>query len=250
MTKRGKGTADTFGDDRTAALTNVALAMRALEKARNRPRHLPGMVGFYGHSGLGKSFAGAYAATHHNAYYVECRSTWTKKALLQAILKELGVKPADTISEMSDQAAQQLSLSDRAFIVDEFDTLVHKGAVELIRDIHDGSGGTPMLLIGEERLELNLRKHERFHNRVLEWVPALPASLDDARKLRTLYCTVQVADDLLERIVTINRGVVRRICVNLERVQEFASLEGLEKVGAEDWGQRSFYTGEAPRRVS
>ncbi len=29
---------------------------------------------------------------------------------------------------------------------------------------------------------------ERFHNRVLDWVPAQPASLADAKHLRALYC--------------------------------------------------------------
>jgi hypothetical protein len=252
MTKgRSNQSAELFGDSQTASIANVALAMRALERARTRPPHLPGIVALYAPSGYGKSTAAAFAATQHDAYYVQCRSTWTKKALLQNILREMGVKPRNLLSDMADDAAQQLSLSKRPLIIDEFDQLVASGnKVEIIRDLHDGASAAPILIIGEERLEQNLRAFERFHNRVLEWVPALPATIDDARKLRGLYCPdAKIADDLLQRIVTINHGVVRRICVNLERVHEFAKVEGLDQVTLKAWGDRALYTGEAPRRV-
>ena len=50
------------GDGTTAATTNVAKCIRAMERAVSRPSHLPGLVGFYGPSGYGKSIAAAYVA--------------------------------------------------------------------------------------------------------------------------------------------------------------------------------------------
>lgn len=231
-----------------APLANVGACMEALKSAMKRPDHLPGIVAFYGPSGWGKSLSAAYAANHHRAYYVEAKSSWTKKALVLAILNEMGVAPAKTIYEMTDQVAEQLVLSGRPLIVDEFDALVNKNQVEIVRDIYEGSNA-PILIIGEERLEVNLRRWERFHNRVLEWVPAQPASLKDAGHLRELYCKrAKVHDELLAKIHQVSRGNVRRICVNLERVQAYAVTRGLGTLKLDDWGNRDFYTGEAPHR--
>jgi len=231
-----------------APLSNVTLCTSALERAMNRPGHLPGMISFYGPSGWGKTSAAAYSANMHQAYYVECKSSWTKKALLIAMLTEMGVMPAPTIYQMTDQVAEQLVLSGRPLIIDEFDHIVQKNAVEIVRDVYEGSNA-PILLIGEERLEGNLRRWERFHNRMLDWVPAQPASLKDARHLCQLYCTKShIEDDLLERIVEFSKGAARRICVNLNIVHDFACRKHMERINASEWGRKQLYTGEAPRR--
>jgi DNA transposition AAA+ family ATPase len=232
----------------TAPLANVAACMRALEIAMKRHQHLPGIVAFYGHSGWGKTVSAAYAANHYRAYYVEVKSSWHKKALLQAILVEMGVAPRGTVPELTDQVAEHLVLSGRPLIIDEFDALVNRNLVEIVRDIYETSNA-PILIIGEERLEVNLRRWERFHNRVLDWVPAQPASLADAKHLRTLYCQrAKVTDDLLARIHEVTRANVRRICINLERAQELASQEHWKEIDLAKWGNREFYTGEAPQR--
>ena len=117
-----------------APLTNVALCVNALEQAINRPAHLPGLVSFYGPSGYGKSNGAAYAAVKYNAYHVECKSTWTKKAFLINILKEMGMAAKGTIPEMADAIAEQLALSGRPLIIDEFDHMVSRTIEELVLD--------------------------------------------------------------------------------------------------------------------
>lgn len=237
-----------LGGPSIAPLTNVARCNAALERAMHRPRHLPGIVTFYGPSGWGKTFAATYVANKHRAYHVEAKSSWTRKALLAAILTEMGIEPAKTLYEMSSQVSEQLVLSQRPLIVDEFDHLVHAGTVEVVRDIHESSHAA-VLLIGEEQLSAKLKKWERFHSRVLAWVPAEAATMDDARRLAALYLTkAEIKPDLLARIHEIARGAVRRIAVNLEMVQEEALDAGWKTVGLKEWGEREFYTGEAPAR--
>ncbi|KMQ74034.1 AAA family ATPase [Marinobacter subterrani] len=232
----------------TAPLQNVALCNGALERAMNRPAHLPGLVAFYGPSGWGKSTAAAYCANKHRAYYVECKSSWTKKALLSAILSEMGIAPAKTLYEMADQISEQLVLSQRPLIVDEMDHIVSKKAVEVIRDIYEGSNAA-ILLIGEELLPAKLREWERFHNRMLAWVPAQPCDLDDTRALARMYChEVAIADDLLAKIQDVSRGAARRICVNLESVRQGALTNGLDSMDLDAWGNRPLYSGDAPKR--
>lgn len=232
----------------TAPLHNVALCNRALERAMNRPAHLPGLVAFYGPSGWGKSTAAAYTANRHRAYYVEAKSSWTKKALLLAVLTEMGVAPAKTIYEMVDQVSEQLVLSGRPLILDEMDHIVAKKSVEVVRDIYESSNA-PILLIGEEMMPAKLRAWERFHNRMLAWVPAQPCDLDDAGALAQLYCReVAIEEDLLHRIVEISRGAARRICVNIESVRQEAMADGLDSMDLAAWGDRPLYSGEAPKR--
>lgn len=231
-----------------APLTNISLCAGALDRAVNRAYHLPGMVVFYGPSGWGKSTAAAYTANRMRAYYVECKSTWTKKATLTAIVREMGIPAPNTIYEMSDVICEQLAKSGRPMIIDEMDHLVDKSAVEIIRDLYEGSGAA-ILLIGEERLPKKLERWERFHGRILDFVPAQPSDLEDARHLARLYCReVQVADDLLKKIHQASNGSARRICVNLERVQAEALASGMDAIDAKAWGNRNFFTGEAPAR--
>lgn len=237
----------------TAPLLNVRKCLEALQAAKIRASHLPGIVCMYGPSGYGKSTAAAYVATRTDAYYVECRSSWTKKAFLEAVLKTMGITkkstetPARTLYGMVDQVAERLT-SGRPLIVDEMDYLVDRNAVEIVKDLYESSQGT-ILIIGEERLPGKLEAWERFHGRVMHWVDAQPADIEDAKALRAMYCKrVQVADDLLALVVEAAAGSVRRICVNLERIQAEGLADGLDIVDRAAWGSRELFTGKAPAR--
>ncbi|MOA46424.1 hypothetical protein D3C78_1689310 [compost metagenome] len=105
------------------------------------------------------------------------------------------------------------------------------------------------MLIGEERVPASLAKKERLHNRVLEWVPAQSATLEDMRLLAThSYPKLQIHDDLLEDLRRAVRGCLRRIVVNLYHVYSEASAMCLESIDLAQWGSRGWYTGEAPVR--
>jgi DNA transposition AAA+ family ATPase len=209
---------------------------------------LPGIVAFYGHSGWGKTTSAAYAANKTRAFHVAVKESWTRKAFVTNILIEMAIEPAKTVYAMVDQVAENLMLYQRPLIIDEFDHVVNRGMVELVRDIYESSSA-PILIIGEERLETKLRKFERFHNRILEWVPAQPASIDDAKALAKLYCRdAKLADDLIKNILALTRGCVRRICVNLENVRAAALRNNWDVVDLDLWGNREIYTGHAAAR--
>ncbi|WP_286695011.1 AAA family ATPase [Spongiibacter sp. UBA1325] len=239
MTHTANGIADT---------ANLSICDVALERAITRTHSLPGLVCMFGPSGFGKTVAAIYAANRHRAFYVQAKSVWSKKATLKAILFEMGIKPAYTIPEMLDQVAQELAQSGRPLMIDEMDHIVERNNVELIRDIYEASQA-PILLIGEEQLPTKLKKWERFHGRVLAWVPAQPVTLDDARKLVSIYApAINVTDDLLDMLVDLSAGSVRRIAVNLELINETAIAEGIDEASRDTWGRRELYTGEAPKR--
>lgn len=231
-----------------AGITNVALCHQAISRAFDRENHLPGMSTFTGPSGLGKSVGACFVANKFDAIYVECKSVWTRKVFLKNILKAMGIKPATDMSEMVDQIAEEMALSNRPLIIDEFDHLVERNWVEIVRDIYEASQGT-ILLIGEEELPRKLMKWERFHGRILEFVSAQPVSMTDIEQLQQIYAkNIDIDKGLMEAIHKSSKGSARRACVNLDRIRELAHQMGTTTVTAADWGDRDFFTGEAPRR--
>lgn len=236
-----------------AQLGNVAVAAVCMERLIGAASHLPRIGVLRGRAGLGKSSAACYLMNQYNAYRIECKSVWNRKTVLVEILNRMGIKPAQTMPEMLDQVCAQLMVSGRPLIIDEMDHLVAKSAVEIIRDIHDGSGNAPILLIGEEGIAKELARWERVHSRVLDWSLALPLDIDDARLLANFYCRkIDIADDLLARIHAISAGSARRICVNLELVEETALRMNLittafPTIDLAAWGTQPLYTGESPK---
>jgi len=228
-------------------LKNVGLCWNALDRAMRRPDHLPGMVALYGPSGTGKSMAAAFCANKSRAYYLELKSTWTKKAMLGALEREMGLPQSKTIYEAVDRVSEQLALSGRPLIVDEADYLIDRNQVEVIRDIYESSHGA-ILLVGEESLPVKLGKWERFANRVLHWQPAQLCDANDARMLAAVYPDISIEDDLLDRIIAASRGITRRVAVNLDRVANEARAAGWQTVSDRQWGKRDLYTGQAPVR--
>lgn len=235
--------------NRVANIANLDLVAVAAEKLMSRVDSLPGIGVMYGEAGRGKTIACSALANQTRGYYVQMRSAWNRKALLEKILFEMGIKPAGTIPNLLDQVCEQIAASRRPLIIDEFDFCLRSdGLVELIRDIYEGSQGT-LLLIGEETIPQKLKRWERFHSRVMAWIPALPASMDDARKLAPIYCpSVTIAEDLMVRVVDLAHGSVRRVCVNLTRIHEEAMLQAESEMTLAKWGDRDLYTGDAPKR--
>ena len=228
-------------------LTNVTMASKGLERAINRTPGLPGFVCLYGPSGYGKTQAAAYCANKFRGVYVECRSFFTAKSLMLAILSEAGLRAESTLADMLSQIVEELALSRRPLIIDEVDHIVDNKAMQVLRDIHDASG-CAILLVGEERFPFKLKKTERLHNRVHGWYHALPATAQDAKSLAGHYCrNVEIADDLLAGITKASRHVSRKIVVNLDMVREYCATRGINKIDLATWGDRGFFDGEPPR---
>lgn len=194
-----------------AQIANVALCHEAIKRTKNRTQSLPGLAAFYAPSGFGKSISANFVATRHNAYYVQAKSSDSKKSFANSILNEMRIPAQRTLHQMIDQISTELAQSGKPLIIDEFDHLVEGSKVELVRDIYEGSQGT-ILIIGEELLPTKLERWERFHARIMNWIPALPASPEDAALLAQIYApNITVDSAVLEELVSIVRGSTRRV---------------------------------------
>ena len=241
------------------SLTNIGVAERAAARLLYRGPLDPGLVVFSGPSGFGKSIAAAWIKARHPSYYVQADDFWTKKTMLIAISRAMGLlyyrgngeskrEYWPDIYIMADAIKAQLEQSRRILIIDEFDFVVDKNLVESVRSLYEGSKAS-ILLIGEEALPQKLEQWERFHGRILDWFSVEPVGLIDARKLAGAKCPgVTVADNLLEHLVKIAEGSTRRVSNNLGRIYDEASEQGWTSVDIETWGTRKLQTGKAPRR--
>lgn len=234
---------------RVAPTSSLHLVAVATEKLMSRVDGLPGIGVMYGPPGRGKTVACTALANNTRGYYVQVRSAWSRKNLLEKILIEMGMRPTGTISHMLDFVCEQLGASGRPLLLDEFDHCCRTASmIELVRDIYEGSQGT-LLLVGEENIPTVLKRHERFHSRVMAWIPALPVSLDDVRLLAPIYAPdVEIEDTLLQHIVELANGSVRRASVNLTRVHDQAMTLGEPVMSMQLMKGCDLYVGEAPAR--
>ena len=235
-----------------APLRNVRALSELIERVQDRADGLPGMACFHGPSGYGKTSAAAFAVNRFGAHHVQVKSCWTRKKLCEAILKDLGIQPARTIADMVDQIAEALLRSGRALLIDEADHLVDQKKIELVRDIHESSHAT-VILIGEEQLPMKLLQWERVHGRMADWVAAEPATVADVAHLAPIYSRgVGLDVDLQERLLDESRASMRRIAINLGRVREFGKRMGKTQVSLADFAGERFFSGEAPapRRIA
>lgn len=232
-----------------AQLTNMRLVLKTFIDCQEAGEGSPRFGVVHGPSGYGKSVASAFTASRTGAAYIEAKSIWTQRSILEAIAEELGIARLErTAPRILQQIVDQLNHEPRGLLIDEMDHLVKKQFVEVLRDIHD-STRIPIVMIGEESLPLKLRSWERFHNRILVFTAAQPSSAEDARKLRDHYCNrVRIADDLVERLAAACAGVTRRIVTNLRLVQREALEAGTRQVDLAWWGERGFETGNVQAR--
>lgn len=228
---------------------NVALMHSTMEALTKRAPGLPGIGAFYGHSGLGKSLAAAYAAHPQtfNGVYVECHVYDTMKSLVESIAKALGLNIKGTIAAQMGQIIEALALSDRPLILDEADVLVDTNRLELVRNLHDASGAA-VLIIGEQDLPAKLKRHERFDNRVLMWQPAARCTPGDVKLLAKQYCpTITIAPELEKRVLAETDGITRRVVTNLVNIKRWCDAKGVKEAPAD--ADVQLYTGMAPGRV-
>jgi hypothetical protein len=158
----------------------------------------------------------------------------------------MGVRPSRTIADMGDQISQHLAVTGVPLLIDEADHLVARRMIELVRDIYEGSQA-PVILIGEELLPQKLLQWERVHGRMLDWVAAEPATMDDVDKLAPIYAPgLRIETPLGAAILKHSNKSIRRISVNIAKVAEWAQMAGRDQMGLDDFDPRQFFTGDAP----
>ncbi|GHE63807.1 transposase [Camelimonas fluminis] len=223
--------------------------MRLVNRLRHRAYHQPGFGVMHGYSGYGKTYSAVYAQNKTLGPRVEVGDSWTKKTLVRAILREVGVQnPKGTVADMTEQLIGRLAAPEHPpLFIDEADKLVDKSMIEIVREIQEGSQ-VAVILIGEELLPQKLERIERVHNRVLAWATAQPCDIEDTIKLAKAFCPdLNPSMDLLEHVRRISDGRARRIVNNLAHMAEHARITGVTDFSMDNY-RGELDSGKSPSR--
>lgn len=245
-----------------APMRNVMLLGALIRQVQGRDEGESGMACFYGFSGYGKSQAALYNTNATKACWVEVKSVWSRKTLVEKICKGLRIPPGRTVNDSVEAIGKELEATRRPLLIDEAHILCTDSMMRLVHDLYessnanpapeDGLPGTAIILIGEERLPQQLRKYERIHNRQLDWKAAQPADLREVQVLARLKCPgLTIADEVLQHTLVISQAVARRIVSNLAKAKEYARVEGKSEIQASDIPHIEWMDGQAPapRRI-
>lgn len=230
-----------------AGLLNVSTLVHLLMRVDERSDGMAGIGVYSGFPGWGKTFAATYCTLQRDAHLITAAPVGGNKAFCEAIKHELGLAKGGTVHDMVNEIIEALATRGRPLIIDEADTIVREGRLELLRYMHD-MANVPIALIGMEQLPTKLAKFEQFHSRVVHWARPMPASVEDTEKLAPIYAPdTTIADDLVKEITQRSAGSLRRIRNNLIKANEISLSHDLSTTTLKDWGKRSFDTGEAPQ---
>jgi len=231
-------------------LTNVAIAFKMMERALE-PWADPGMQLFYGKTGWGKTCAVTAAKVRYQAAYLELAPNMSRKAFYLGLLGSHSASPVGkTIDDYRKQLVTLLLDWGGALIIDEADYLTHGKLTDELRWLHDKTH-TPVILVGEEKIDGKLRKFEQFHGRILDFHMAQPCSLEDGRKLASHYGRgLIIEDDLVAEVVTQAELMTRRITANFTRMRHFATAAGIDVLDLATWEGtgEGYITGNKPTR--
>lgn len=235
-----------------APLRNVMLLGALIRQVMQRDEGDPGMACFYGFSGYGKSQAALYNTQATGACWVEIKSVWTRKDVTQKICQGLGIPAGRTVADSVEKIAEELAKSGRPLLLDEAHILCTDGMMKLLHDIYESSHGASIILIGEELLPQSMKRWERIHNRMLDWVAAQPADQREVGILASLKCPgLSISDEVLEKVLHESKAVARRIVSNLNKIKDYARTEGKTEITAADIKAIHWVDGQAPsaRRI-
>ena len=219
-----------------APLSNMLRVEEAMLRSIGRPGHLPGLIGIHGPAGYGKTWSAAYIAAQYDAVYIELADYHSQTAFLDCFLERLGLPATGrTIGAKAEKAVRHLIEHPRPVIIDEVDVAIRKSYLELLRAIADKTQ-CPMMLVGEQHLPQVLEQWDRVANRMLAYVEMQPCTLDDALTLRNFYEEeVAIADDLAAHFQKTEKGVARRIVIQLEHARQKALETGADSIDLSVW---------------
>ena len=143
---------------------NVATFRAALNLAGDSEKGRPGMMMLTGETGIGKTVAARNAHAERGGVYLRVLEGWSQHDFLQAISFELcGMRPHGS-GKCKRRIIEELDREPQVIYMDEADRL-DTGRLEDLRDIHDVTGST-IVLIGEEGLPSKVGGRRRIDRRI------------------------------------------------------------------------------------
>ncbi|MBW4648937.1 MAG: ATP-binding protein [Kastovskya adunca ATA6-11-RM4] len=219
-----------------AKTRNIRLLSETHKELINLPSRVKERMGIiYGQSGLGKTTAIAWLAVQVSGIYLEASSNWTPYSMLGDLAHELGAVPMRSAKATEDLVIDRLRAAEAPLFIDEVDRIVDNvRLLETLRSVHD-KAGIPVILIGMQNLDQKLAKREQLSSRLAKKLKFLPCDISDAKSLAQTCCEVGIEEDLIAEIHSRCKGSVRRIIVELAKVEAFVKSQRWEACNKVQW---------------
>jgi len=224
---------------------NVARLASAYQALEERPLNTPGMGLVWGDTGRGKTTATTWLINRCNGIYVRALALWNATAMIRAIAEELDVDAKGTRSVIEMRVIEKLAETQRPLFVDEADHIVgNEQMMETLRDIHDLST-VPVIMIGMGQMRKKVARYDQLENRIMHWIEFAPCDHEDAVTLAKGMCEVEIESSLLDELIDMTRGEIRRLVVGLAQIENEAKAQNLACIGKAQF-KREFFLGQRP----
>jgi len=211
--------------------SNATAFFSAIAALKNRGAGEACLMVIDGKPGLGKTFTVKSWSTRVQSVYVratkEITPCWMMKMILEGLNKpstasrfELLFRQAvDELRKAADTAAR--NDEDFAVIIDEVDNISRSARIlETLRDLSDLLE-IPFIFVGMGQVRQNLVRFPQIASRIGQYVTFAPLTKDDVRKLLDALCEVKVADDLVEYLHKVSKGLAREIKEGIANIERF-----------------------------
>lgn len=241
---------------RSIAIThNVARLNYSYDQIKER-EHPEGMLVCWGAPGYGKTTAACELFVRERGIIATANAVWTPKAMLHTLLRELGSDTkGGSNSDLLDELIGLVAENSRPIFIDDAQFLFNsKKMLDCLRAVHDVAG-SPILLIGqastpaEPGIEKRIKKFPQVADRVSHWVEFFPADIDDTRLIAEKCCSVEVDEPLLEALCKETKGNLRRIRLELARIQRYGLQQKLRICTLERWNNLRDEIAEREKRM-
>ena len=209
--------------------TNVKMFSAVASNLVTVDSGVPGMALIYGKRGLGKTKTAIWYAARNASVYVRAKRKWTATWLMEELCVELQLAPVRSFRVMFQEVCATLMAEPKLILIDEVD-LISADVLETIRDIHDITG-TPIILIGMEKVKQRLIRFAALYDRLLYVRKFGPLSTKDIQ-LATgeLMDGIAVDPDVLEMIRENTNGNFRKSIVYLKSLERGAKANNVRRV--------------------
>ena len=193
----------------------------------------------YGAPGLGKTMAveeynvRTNKEGRHTAILVRALAIWTETSMLKDLLaacgKSAGVYRKDVFYDELKKHLQDPVI----FIIDQIDAIAEKRAmVTILQDIHDQTR-SPILMVGEDRVDGILRRHTAFHSRIntSAIVRVSYPNEGDVKAMVDQRCDFPVAPEVSHEIFRMVGRSMRHVVDMIRALEMVARANDLTKIG-------------------
>ena len=215
-------------------ISNVNKFMNGMKAVEARGAAEACMMLVVGPPGFGKSNTGMWWATKNDAIFIRVKAACTAHWILADLARSLGLSPQRGNEKVFEQVFQEMTRAPRPVVVDEIEHAVgsHLEALETLRDLSDAIE-FPLVFLGRETVKPRLRAQRQIWSRLSSVAEFAAVTVEDVHLCAKELCEVEVAGDLVERVLADAEGRIRQVVKALATIERIAKRGNLSKVTAE-----------------